>query len=139
MVEESPISDPGYIAEQMGICVLTLPMRRLYGVAVAVGDRKFMGVRESLNEAQQKLVIAHELAHFILHPTEDFFFVLTHTLFHAKLEHQANVFAVTLLMDDLELSGDIIAEVAVSGLTKLVDRLRGGRTCFRGDGWFQSS
>lgn len=89
--------DPFKIAKEAGIYVLYLQFnKQIYGVACSLGEYKFIGVNWGLDESAQKLVVAHELGHFILHPDENFFFISNYTLLHGKFEYQANLFAVGL-------------------------------------------
>lgn len=109
--------DPERIAAEMGISVLRLPMGGIYGAAVSVGGYRLIGVNCYLLDLEQKLVIAHELGHFVLHPNGSVF-ILTKTQFYTKLEYQANMFAVALLagLDWCEF----VKELAACGSDKLI-------------------
>lgn len=113
--------DPERIAREMGITVLYVPMSRIYGLAVALGEYKFIGVKADLPEQARKLIIAHELGHFVLHPQDSFMFILDHTVFYSKHEYQANMFALGLhLGEDMARYEPFLKELAAGKVDKLV-------------------
>lgn len=62
---------------------------------------KFIHINQNLSKRKQRFVCAHELGHAILHPDVNTPFLTQHTLFSkSKVERQANIFAVELLMPD---------------------------------------
>ncbi|MCL6611030.1 MAG: ImmA/IrrE family metallo-endopeptidase [Peptococcaceae bacterium] len=114
--------DPERIAREMGITVLYVPMSRIYGLAASLGEYKIIGVKADLPEQAQKLVIAHELGHFILHPEKNsFMFILDHTFFYGKHEYQANMFAIGLrLGENLGQYEPVIKELAAGRVDRLI-------------------
>ena len=111
--------NPETIATGMGIDVLYLPFCGMYGMACAVGENRLIGVDSSLDEHVRKLVIAHELGHFVLHPEGNFFFVLNQTMFYSKLEYQANMFAIGLCIGEEVARYDFVKEIASGKIENL--------------------
>jgi len=104
--------NPIEIAKSMDISVFYLPFDKLYGMACSLGKYRLIGVNSALDEQIQKLVIAHELGHFVLHPEGSFFFVLNETMFYSKFEYQANMFAIGLCLGEEVARYDFVKEVA---------------------------
>ena len=122
LIREHETNDPERIAREMGIAVLYLPMSRVYGLAVALGEHRLIGVKADLPEEAQKLVVAHELGHFVLHPQGSFMFILDHTFFYGKHEYQANMFACALRMgEELARYEAAIKELAAGRVDRLID------------------
>jgi len=64
---------------------------------------KFIVVNSTLDEYSQRIVLAHELGHAILHSSEQIYFIREYTLFPiGPYECEANKFAAELLIDDDE-------------------------------------
>lgn len=80
-------------------------------------------MNSSLGEPIQKLVIAHELGHFVLHPEGSFFFILNETMFYSKLEYQANMFAIGLCVGEEVAKYDFVKEIASSKIEKIAEIL----------------
>ena len=119
--QEYATRDPECIVRQMGITVLHLPMTSIYGLAIALGQYKIIGVKADLPEPARKFVVGHELGHFVLHPKGSFFFILTKTLFYGKHEYQANMFAVALMLGEkLIQHEETIRELAAGKVDKLL-------------------
>ena len=58
-------------------------------------------INSNLSEREQRLVAAHELGHYILHPDVNTKFVENKTfLVKSRYERQADIFASELLLDD---------------------------------------
>jgi len=104
--------NPKKIASMLQINIIRLAMREIYGIAANLGPHRFIGVNSLLDEPIQKLVIAHELGHFTLHPEGNFFFVLNKTCFYSKWEYQANLFAIGLCIGEEVARYDFIKELA---------------------------
>ncbi|HOV80969.1 MAG TPA: ImmA/IrrE family metallo-endopeptidase [Bacillota bacterium] len=122
LAREYATRDPVCIAREMGITVLYVPMSRICGLAVSLGEYKIIGVQADLPEEAQMLVIAHELGHFALHPKgNSFMFILDHTFFYGKHEYQANMFAYALrLGEKLTQYEPVIKELAAGKVDKLI-------------------
>lgn len=65
---------------------------------------KFIVVNSTLDEYSQRIVLAHELGHAILHSSEPIYFIREYTLFPVgPYEAEANKFAAELLIDDYDI------------------------------------
>ena len=61
------VRDPFLISRQMGIIIVTAPLVQMRGFQQRAKRRKFIYINSNLDEQQQRLVCAHELAHHLLH------------------------------------------------------------------------
>ncbi|AEE91167.1 conserved protein of unknown function [Tepidanaerobacter acetatoxydans Re1] len=111
--------NPVEIAKNMDISVVYLPFDELYGMACSLGKYRLIGVNSGLDEPIQRLVIAHELGHFVLHPEGNFFFILNETMFYSKFEYQANMFAIGLCYGEEVARYDYVREIASGKIENL--------------------
>ena len=83
-------------------------------------NHKCIFLNEDLEEHERTLVMAHELAHSIMHRKENCYFIRNRTLMlTSKIEIEANTFAAELLIPDEMIIGN-------PGMTKAqVARLAG--------------
>jgi Zn-dependent peptidase ImmA (M78 family) len=119
LAREHHTRNPLEIAKNMNISVLYLPFDEMYGMACSLGEYRLIGVNTGLGEPVQRLVIAHELGHFVLHPEGNFFFVLNQTMFYSKLEYQANMFAIGLCIGEEVARYDFVKEIASGKIENL--------------------
>ena len=71
-------------------------------------NHRYIFLNEDLSPHEQKLVMAHELGHAILHRKENCYFIRNKTLLlNSKNEIEANKFAIELLLPD-EILNDYI-------------------------------
>lgn len=64
-------------------------------------NHKCVFLNEDLEENEMRLVMAHELAHSIMHRKENCYFIRNKTLLlTSKIEIEANTFAAELLIPD---------------------------------------
>jgi Zn-dependent peptidase ImmA (M78 family) len=119
--------DPERIAREEGIDVIYLLLQAIHGMSFSLGLHKFIIVNSSLPEIVQKLVIAHELGHFILHPEGNFLFILHQTLFYSKHEHEADMFSFQLIFGEkLPPCPSLIREDIVDKMDKFMKLSLGG-------------
>jgi len=96
--------DPFTIAEEMGFIVIFAPLVDMRGFQQSVKRRRLIYINENLDEQQQCLVCAHELAHHLLHRGMNRIFMDSHTyMVTQRFENEANRFALELIYDDEEL------------------------------------
>ena len=96
-------NDPRRIAEELGICIVTMPLGNALGHYRYMKRKKWIFINEDIaeNEALFQVVLAHELGHAVLHWKENCCFMAHHTLIlTSKIERQANAFAAYLLITD---------------------------------------
>ncbi|SMB97839.1 protein of unknown function [Thermanaeromonas toyohensis ToBE] len=124
LAREYATRNPARIAQERGIKLLYLPFRSIYGVGAYLADCKLIAVNSNLEEEEQNLVIAHELAHFELHPEFSVYFVLSHSLFYTRWEYEANMFAAALRIgEDLARYEPAIRELAAGRVDKFIKAL----------------
>lgn len=91
-------NNPLKIARELDIGIDYLPLRKILGIAYTLGKKRSMVINSNLEEPEQIVVAAHELAHHVLHPDHNFFLILNHTCFGNRFEYQANMFTARLLV-----------------------------------------
>lgn len=97
-------TNPLELAEYLNITVLFENLGTINGYYNTAFRQKFIHINSNLENHKQKFTIAHELGHAILHPNANTPFLRENTLFSVnKLEREANLFAVYLLISDDDL------------------------------------
>ena len=105
-------NDPFVIADQLGI-LYQIGALKYEGCYMFLKNHRYIILNEDLPPHEQKLVMAHELGHAILHRKENCYFIRNKTLLlNSKNEIEANKFAVELLLPD-----EILNEYIESGYT----------------------
>lgn len=105
-------NDPFVIADQLGI-LYQISALKYEGCYMFLKNHRYIFLNEDLPPHEQKLVMAHELGHAILHRKENCYFIRNKTLLlNSKNEIEANKFAVELLLPD-----EILNEYIESGYT----------------------
>lgn len=106
---------PFKIAKAMGITVLYENLGNTFGYYSKHFRMKLIHINEKLGAEEQEFVCAHELGHAIEHPDSNTPFLKKQTLFStAKIEQEANVFAMNLLFMERDLDKQITIEVALN-------------------------
>jgi Zn-dependent peptidase ImmA (M78 family) len=101
LLEKYDTNEPTELAECLGIHIVYEFLADVQGYYVNAGDYKFIVVNNNLDYYDQRVVIAHELGHVLLHPTLNSSFLKNNTLLCTdKYEYQANYFAANLLLPD---------------------------------------
>lgn len=111
LVRKYGTNNPEKIVEDLKITMIKRPMSlKTKGFFRKALGKKFIVINSLLDEYSQRIVIAHELGHAILHSTANIYFIREQTLFPiGKYEVQANKFAAELLIND----DDIIEEYTI--------------------------
>ena len=123
-------NDPYLIAEYLGIHVMQAPLGNIPGMYKYIEHSKWIFINnENGNMDENKIVMAHELGHALMHWKENCCFMSHHTLLlTSKIERHANLFAAVLLINDelLEEYKDFTAEQFsnCSGIDKNLIELR---------------
>ena len=105
--------DPFELAECLNVEVMTGPLGSRAGCYMFLKNHKCIFLNEDLNNQERSLVMAHELAHSILHRKQNCYFIRNQTLLlTSKFEIEANTFAAELLIsdDDIEEYKDFTVE-----------------------------
>lgn len=83
-------------------------------------NHRYIFLNEDLPPHEQKLVMAHELGHAILHRKENCYFIRNKTLLlNSKNEIEANKFAIELLLPDEILNDYIESEYTVEQVARI--------------------
>lgn len=78
--------------------------KKVKGYYANILGNRFIVLNSRLDEAIQKLVVAHELGHALLHSDIEIGFIRENTMMNtAVYERQANEFAAELLIDKTDL------------------------------------
>lgn len=93
--------DPFELAAQTNVMVQIGPLGSRAGCYMFLKNHKCVFLNEDLDENDMRLVMAHELAHSIMHRKENCYFIRNKTLMlTSKMEIEANTFAAELLISD---------------------------------------
>ncbi|MED9949689.1 MAG: ImmA/IrrE family metallo-endopeptidase [Roseburia faecis] len=111
--------NPYDLAKSLNVEVQIGELGSRAGCYMFLKNHKCVFLNEDLEENEMRLVMAHELAHSIMHRKENCYFIRNKTLLlTSKMEIEANTFAAELLIPDeliLEnpgISADQIARIA---------------------------
>lgn len=118
LVKKYKTNNPIELAGYLNINILFEELGTINGYYNTVFRSKFIHINSSLEEYKQKFTIAHELGHAILHPKANTPFLRENTLFSIdKLEKEANLFAVNLIISDDDL--EEYKEVTINQLSSV--------------------
>lgn len=95
--------NPYKLCKMMKINILYMDLGNIKGIYKKVVTNKFIVINENLDEFCQKVVLAHELGHAILHHSKEIQALKDYDLFPRfsnQIEVEANTFAAELLIDD---------------------------------------
>lgn len=93
--------NPLELASYLGVEVQTGQLGESSGFYMFLKNHKCIFLNEDLEEHERTLVMAHELAHSIMHRKENCYFIRNKTLMlTSKIEIEANTFAAELLVPD---------------------------------------
>lgn len=95
--------DPYNLCKRLKINIIYMDLGEIKGIYKKVVTNKFIVINENLDEFCQKVVLAHELGHAILHHSKEIQALKDYDLFPRfsnQIEVEANTFAAELLIDD---------------------------------------
>lgn len=106
--------NPFEIAVEKNINIIFEPLGDIYGFYHTYKRSRDIHINSAISEPDQLYTCAHELGHCILHPKVNTPFLMKNTLFSVdRIEREANVFAVELLIpDEMIINGMSIYEAA---------------------------
>ncbi|ATI77087.1 ImmA/IrrE family metallo-endopeptidase [Bacillus paralicheniformis] len=98
-------NNPYELAEMLKIQVIHRNLHKeIMGFYFYDRRNKYIFLNSNMNEIQMNFVCAHEVGHGVLHPKANTPFMREKTLFSTnKIEAEANIFAVELLIPDNSL------------------------------------
>jgi Zn-dependent peptidase ImmA (M78 family) len=100
-VKKYETRNPFKLAEYLNVFVHVGPLGSRAGCYMFLKNHKCIFLNEDLNEQERILVMAHELAHSIMHRKENCYFIRNKTLLlTSEIETEANMFAAELLIPD---------------------------------------
>lgn len=103
-VKKYKTRDPYELAERMGIIINRCELGKIRGYYYYAYRIKQIFLNCNLSKEQETFVLAHEIAHSVLHPTANTPFLKESTFLSVdKMELEANKFAMELLLPDAEL------------------------------------
>lgn len=96
--------NPELIAKYLDIEILYRPYKKQLGAFTVINKVPFIFINENLTYEEKKLVIAHEVGHYVLHKNllKDLLILRDYSLFskHEKeIENEADLFSAYLLTD----------------------------------------
>ncbi|WP_446897480.1 ImmA/IrrE family metallo-endopeptidase [Clostridium sp. LBM24168] len=104
LIQKYGTRNPEKLAKELGITIIKRPYKKTMGFFKKEFGKKFIVVNSNLQEFVQRLVIAHELGHALLHCSNQTVFIHEYTLFpRGKVEIQANKFAAELLINEKDI------------------------------------
>ncbi len=104
LCKEHDTRNPFDLAASLGVIVLHEPLGEIQGFYHCCYRQQFIHINEKLDGYEALFTCAHEVGHSILHQGINTPFLRKHTLFSvAKIETEADRFALELLFDDEEL------------------------------------
>lgn len=95
--------NPYKLCKMMKINIVYIDLGNIKGIYKKVVTNKFIVINENLDKFCQKVVLAHELGHAILHHSKEIQALKDYDLFPQfsnQIEVEANTFAAELLIDD---------------------------------------
>lgn len=99
--------DPFNLCRELDIIVLHVPLVRVNGFYQRYDDQDIIYINDDLTDEEKILVCAHELGHALLHNDVNTVFLETHKLVENIYELEANVFAIQLLQEALNLRAEL--------------------------------
>ena len=114
--------DPFEIAKILNVIVHVGNIGNQYGCYMYLKRHRCIFLSEDLTPLEREFVMAHELAHAIMHRKQNCYFLMNSTMLNSKIEREANVFAAELLITDdrkYEESQLVRARAYVDALIKL--------------------
>lgn len=107
---------PFEVAAEHNIRVMLVDFSIIKGIALSLGENRFILIDAGLSDNEQQLVCGHEIGHFFMHPETNFLFILQNTCFYSKHEYQANRFACELMLGEkAAMYSEMISQAAASG------------------------
>lgn len=124
-VKKYETRNPFKLAEYLNVFVHVGPLGSRAGCYMFLKNHKCIFLNEDLNEQERMLVMAHELAHSVMHRKENCYFIRNKTLLlTSEIETEANMFAAELLIpDDLIYENPGMSKLQIASLAGYDERI----------------
>lgn len=115
--------NPTELAKELNITIV----KRNYsmstkGYFLSANGRKFIVINSMLDEISQKVVLAHELGHALLHSSKGIYFMRDNILFpRGIVENEANKFAAELLINEKEIDKLLLHEMCLNQIASYLE------------------
>lgn len=121
LIKKHQTNDPFVIAREKNIQVIQRDLHKdIYGFYRCVRRNKFIFINTNLNESQKIYTCGHEIGHSTCHSDVNTPFMRSNTYFSIdKIEHQANRFAVELLITDDLVHGYLAENMTIYDIASL--------------------
>ncbi len=121
LIKKYETSNPFLLCKYLKITVLFLELGKTKGYFKKTLRKKFIIINKNLSEFERKIVCAHELAHAILHSSNDMKFMLDNNVMCKRniLEIEANTFVAELLFDEYSTEYEENLDIDIDVLEQL--------------------
>lgn len=99
-VQKYETRDPQRLANELNILVYRQDLGECQGCYIYMKRRKCIFLDQNLEEQEEKMVLAHELGHAVMHRKQNCYFLREKTLLLPGIEREANLFAAELLIPE---------------------------------------
>ena len=123
--------DPYKLCKRLKINIIYMDLGEIKGIYKKVVTNKFIVINENLDKFCQKVVLAHELGHAILHHSKEIQALKDYDLFPRytnQIEIEANTFAAELLIDDTFDNYEYIENPSID--IRILEQLRELKTSY---------
>lgn len=111
LIKKYDTNDPYQLAQALGVNVIVKEMpNKLRGCCLYMLKNKFIGINSKLSAAGALIVLAHEIGHIRLHGRGTYSCTIDNPRVRTKYEHEANLFALSLLSYSKDIEIDNIKE-----------------------------
>ncbi|QUH28299.1 ImmA/IrrE family metallo-endopeptidase [Vallitalea guaymasensis] len=101
LLEQYGTNEPTELADYLGIAIIYEYLGNNNGLYINQNGCKFIVVNKNLDYYDQRVIIAHELGHAVLHSNLNMAYLENNTYYSRdKFEYQANYFVANLLLPD---------------------------------------
>ncbi|AZV56040.1 ImmA/IrrE family metallo-endopeptidase [Clostridium sp. AWRP] len=117
LIQKHGTRNPEILAKELNISIIKRPFKKTMGFFKKELGNKFIVINSNLTELVQRLVLAHELGHALLHSTNQTSYIHEYTLFpRGKVEIEANKFAAELLIDEKDIDKCYLKNICINQL-----------------------
>lgn len=112
-------SDPKKLAKELGIVVKYRSFNHHSGSCIRMNGKQLVVINNGMSELKQMFVLAHEIAHLLLHPYESTI-IRYFSFSESKVEFEANYFATVFLSGSEKIfEGDREIEQLINNITSI--------------------